>query len=100
MVEMYWCKIFQTKYEVVVAVCDESLIDKEIKTKKLKIKVSKNFYGGRLVDGDTVVKLMEKATIGNLIGPEIIELAERNGFIAKENVILINGIPHAQFVKV
>ena len=96
---MFWSKVFQTKYDLVVAICDEELIEKEI-DKKLKIKVSKNFYGGRLVDEEIAVKLMKKATIGNLIGKKIVELAEKNGFITRENIILINGISHAQFVKV
>lgn len=96
---MFWCKIFQTKYEVVVAVCDEGLIDKVLDKKGKKIKVSKNFYGGQLVDENMAVKFMKNATIGNLIGKEVVELADKNRFISKENVILIDEIPHAQFVK-
>ena len=97
---MYWGKIFTTKYEIVVAICDEELIDKEIKMEKLKIKVSKNFYGERLIDEKFALALMRKATIGNLFGKNIIDFAEKNGFITKENIILIDGIPHAQFVKI
>lgn len=96
---MFWSKVFETKYDIVVAICDEELIDKEI-DKKLRIKVSKNFYGGELVDEETALKLMKRATIGNLMGKRIVELAEKNGFITKENIILINGISHAQFVKI
>jgi hypothetical protein len=96
---MFWSKVFQTKYDLVVAICDEEIIDKEI-DKKLKIKVSKNFYGGKLIDEEVALKLMKKATIGNLIGKKIVELAEKNGFITRENIILINGISHAQFIKI
>lgn len=98
--EMFWCKIFPTNYELVVAICDEELIDKEIKTNKLKIKISKHFYGDKLIDDKFALKLMKRATICNLTGKNIVEIAEKNGFIAKENIILINGIPHAQFVKI
>ncbi len=98
---MFWGKVFYTKFDIVIAICDENLIDKEIITKeKLKVKVSKNFYGGQLINEEEALKLMEKATIGNLIGEKIVELAEKNGFIEKENIILINGVPHAQFVKI
>jgi len=95
---MFWCKVFQTKYEVVVAICDEELIEKTLDKKNRKIKISRNFYGGKLVGEDVAVKLMNRATIGNLIGKEAIELANKNGFISKENVILIDEVPHAQFV--
>jgi len=43
---------------------------------------------------------MRKATIGNLMGEQAVDLAEKNGFIIRKNVILIDGIPHAQFVKI
>lgn len=96
---MFWSKVFNAKYDLVVAICDEELIDKKIDTKKFEIKVSKNFYGEKTVDEKIAVKLMEKATIGNLIGKDIVALAKKNGFITKENIISINGVPHAQFVK-
>lgn len=97
---MFWGKIFRTKYEIVVALCDEKLIDKIVDKKVRKIKISKHFYGGELIDKEEAVKIMNKASIGNLIGEEIVEIAEKNGFISRENIILIDGIPHAQFVKI
>ncbi len=96
---MFWCKIFQTRYEVVAAICDENLIEKILDEKNRKIKVSKSFYGGQLIDEKMAVKIMRNATTGNLIGKEVVEVADKNGFISKENVILIDEIPHAQFVK-
>lgn len=97
---MFWGKVFQTKYDLVVALCDEKLIDKTLDKKNLKLKVSKYFYGERLIDETVAVRIMEKATIGNLIGEDIVKLATENGFISKENIILIDGIPHAQFAKI
>jgi len=97
---MFWGKVFQTKYEMVVAICDEELLDKKIGTKNLRIKISKSFYGGMQIDEKIALKLMKKATVGNLIGKNIVSLAEKNGFIIKENVIVIDGTPHAQFVKI
>ncbi len=95
---MFWSKIFNTKYDILVAICDEELLEKTI-DKRLNIKAKKEFYGGRLIDEKIAIKIMEKATIGNLLGKKIVELAEKNGFITRENIILINGVPHAQFVK-
>jgi len=97
---MFWGKIFPTKYDLVIAICDEDLIDREIEMKSQKIKISKSFYGGRLIDEALAVKAMKKATIGNLMGKNIVALAEKNGFITKENIISISGTPHAQFVKI
>jgi hypothetical protein len=96
----FWSKIFRTKYEVVVAICDEELIEKELKSKKFEVKISKNFYGERLIDEREALKMMEMATIGNLFGKNIVKLAEKYGFVSRENVIFIKRIPHAQFVKI
>lgn len=96
---MFWAKAFRTRYEIVVAICDEKLLDKELTWKRLKIRVSKGFYGEKLISEAIAVKLMEKATIGNLFGNEIVAIAKKNGFITRENIILIDDIPHAQFVK-
>ena len=99
---MFWCNIFSSRAEIVVAICDEELLGKKIniKEKKLKVEISKNFYGGKLIDEVIALKAMEKATIGNRMGERIVELADKNGFIIKKNVIFIDGVPHAQFVKI
>ena len=96
---MFWAKLHKTRYEIVVAVCDKDILEKQLKIKKAKIKISKYFYGDTLIDENVAVRLMERASIGNLIGKDIVNLAGEKGFITKENVILIDGIPHAQFVK-
>lgn len=100
--KLFWGKVFATKYDLVIAICDEEIIDKklEYKNTKTKIKVSKKFYGERIIDERTAVQLMRRATIGNLMGKRIVTLAKKNDFITKENIISIGGIPHAQFVKI
>lgn len=101
----FWARIFATRHDLVLAVCDEELIEKELKMRQegkkelLKIKVSKDFYGDMLVSEMIVVRLMKRATIGNFIGTRVVDIAEKNGFILKENIILIDEVPHAQFVK-
>lgn len=96
---MFWSKAFSTKHDLVVAICDDELIDKKIGSRP-KIKISKNFYGGKLIDKSIAIKFMERATIGNLIGIRIVKVAKKGGFITRENIIFIDGIPHAQFVKI
>jgi len=93
--------VFTDKKDVVVVICDEDLLGKKLKMKerKITIEISEKFYGGKLIDEEKAIKLLNKATIGNLMGKNIVELASKNGFIVKENVILIDGVPHAQFVK-
>lgn len=97
---MFWGKVFLVKREIVLAICDDDLLDKKIKTKKFDIKVSKEFYGEKIIEDEaTAVRMMGRCTIANLIGKRIIALAKKHGFITDENIISIGGIPHAQFVK-
>lgn len=99
---MFWGKVFGAKHDIVIAICDKELIDKRIRDKKRKldVKVTKHFYGERMIeDEETAVRMMGRCSIGNLIGKRITALAEKHGFITKENIISIGGIPHAQFVK-
>jgi hypothetical protein len=98
--DRFWCKIFQTKHDIVGALCDEELLEKSFQYRGAEIKVSKHFYGGGVVDETAATKIMSKVTIGNVIGEKIINLAKEKGFITDENIISIDGIPHAQFVKI
>jgi hypothetical protein len=97
---MFWIKVFRSEHDLLAAVCDEDILNKELVYKGKKIKISNSFYGGMLVKENVVIKILSRATIGNLFGKKIVELAEKNGFITKENIILIEGIPHAQFIKI
>jgi len=95
---MFWCKTFNAKGQFVVAICDEDLIGRKIGN-ELKITVEESFYRGELIDEDNALKFMKKSNICNLLGKNIIELALKNKFIMKENIIFIGDIPHAQFIQ-
>ncbi|MCX6820527.1 MAG: DUF424 family protein [Candidatus Aenigmarchaeota archaeon] len=99
---MFWGKFFVVTDDLLLAMCDDDLLDKRIKDKKLGIEltVSKYFYGEKLIDNEKdAVKYLNTCSIGNIIGTRIVALAKKSGFITKENVISIGGVPHAQFVK-
>ena len=97
----FWCKVVRTKFDVLVAICDEDIVGKEIEIEKgFKVVANERFYKERLIDELEALKLMEEATIGNLLGEKIVNLAIEKSIISPESVILIGGIPHAQFVKI
>ncbi len=95
---MFWCKTFETKGQLVVAICDENLLGKKIGN-GLKITVEENFYHGELIDENKALEFMKKSDICNILGKKIVELALKNKFIMKENIIFIGDIPHAQFIQ-
>ena len=97
---MFYCKVHKIhgRNETVIAVCDKSLLGKELR-KNPKFEVSKNFYFEKECDKQETLNLLEKCTIANLLGKEIVQLVIDKKFITEENVILIGEIPHAQIVK-
>ncbi len=97
--DMFWCRTFRTEKDLVVAACDENLLERELSFNDFRVKVKKEFYGGKLVDEQIVAKLLKKATIGNILGKEIVAIAASSGLIEPDNLVYIDGIPHAQFVK-
>ena len=95
---MFWCKTYSVKGKLLVAICDKSLLGKQI-GKELKVNVNEDFYKGELVDEEKVSDFMKKSTICNLFGKEIVKLALEKKFITRENIMFIDDIPHAQFIK-
>ena len=49
---------------------------------------------------DQAVSMIENSTIVNLIGNNCIEKAIQNGFVHPEAILKIQGISHAQIVKI
>lgn len=96
----FWCKVYQTKHDLVCAICDKSVLGKTLSDGRLEVKVSKSFYGGVLITAKVASRIMSRMSIGNLMGRETVDLALEGGFITEENLIVIDGVPHAQFVKV
>ena len=95
---MFWCKTHSAKGQLVVAICDKDLLGKKIGN-ELKITVKQDFYRGKLMDEKKTLELMKKANICNLLGKKIVDLAMKNKFITKENIIFIGDVPHAQFIR-
>jgi hypothetical protein len=93
---MFWVKTFDVRGEFLVAICDEDLLGKEFGS----FRVEREFYQGKLVDGDAAIELLSRATIANLVGKEIVKLAMENGFVDEANVMCIGGIPHTQVIKI
>ncbi len=96
---MFWSKNFKIKDQIIVAICDKELLGRKISIEDFSIKINRFFYGGELIDEKKALQLMGKSTVGNLFGKKIVELAIKNNFIAEENIIYFDDIPHAQFLQ-
>jgi hypothetical protein len=98
MVQVYM-RVSETHEHYVVALCDKSLLGKTLKEGDLNFTVSKEFYGGDLVDLKLCLKHLERATIANMVGKRTVEAAMNAGLVHEQAVLYIEGHPHAQWVK-
>jgi len=102
----FWVREIKTpNYGLIVAACDEELLDQKLWKGSLEITVSKEFYGGRLVDREEAEITLQRASSLNLMGERIVQLAEELGLIHKDAKMYFrdkNGklVPHALMIKI
>lgn len=94
-----YMRVRETIGHYLVAVCDEALLGRTLVQGDLKFKVSEEFYGGELVDMETCLKHIKRATIVNMIGKTPVSAAIDAGLVHEQAVLYIDGHPHAQWVR-
>lgn len=82
-----------------LAACDVELLGKTLKEGKIVFHVNEKFYKGTKVTVEEAVELMKQCTIVNMVGKKIVKKAIEAGLVHPEAVLLIEGIPHAQIVR-
>jgi uncharacterized protein len=63
------------KYDrtILLNICDEELIGKTVKGGKVEMEISKEYFGGDLVNEDEAINLVRTSSIVNLAGTRIVE---------------------------
>ena len=84
----------------VVAVCDRELLDRRLKHGDLELHVSEYFYGTTPADEGDVVRAIRDGNNINLIGEQAVGVAVDLGMVERSGCMMIEGIPHAQIVRV
>lgn len=85
---------------VLLAMCDAELLGKTLKQGKIVFHIREEFYKGSLMRLDEAVGLIRQSTVVNMVGERIVRKAVEEGWIHPDAVLEIEGVPHAQVVKV
>jgi len=93
---MLYVKIHKSESSEVVAVCDKELLGKTLKQEDIKISISEKFYKGEEKTEEEVIQILKEATNINLVGEKAVSAGIKAGIISEENIIKIEGVPHAQ----
>jgi hypothetical protein len=84
---------------VLLSMCDKEILGKTLHEGKIVFCVKENFYKGTRVALDEAVSLIESSTIVNMIGKNVVKKAIERGYVHPEAVLHIEGVPHAQIVR-
>ena len=93
-------KILNINGEVLLAAADSELINRNLREGRLHLEVKQDFYGEMKVSEETLISSLGICTIANLVGERVVNAAIEANYIDRENVIRINGVPHAQLAKI
>jgi hypothetical protein len=84
---------------VLLAICDCEMLGRTLREGKIVFHVKEKFYNGGKVSVDEAVGMIANSTIVNLVGKNCVEKAIAKGYVHPDAVLHIEGIPHAQIVK-
>ena len=84
---------------VVLAICDSDVLGRTLREGKIVFHVKEEFYKGGLVTIEEALDMIENSTIVNMVGKCCVEKAIKRGYVHPQAVLKIEGVPHAQIVK-
>ena len=89
----------QTEQGLLVTACDPDVLGETFEEGEVSITVTEDFYGGESVDEERVVESLARATVANLVGRDVVELAIDAGYVDEANVLEVDTTLHAQFLR-
>ena len=93
-----YLKIHKTEERIIISLCDEDLVGKKFTEKNLQLAVNERFYKGDKITEKEAIPILKEAWVLNIVGEKSIKAALKAKAITKENIIKIQGIPHAQSI--
>jgi len=84
---------------VLLAICDSELLGRTLRQGKIVFHVKDEFYNGGKLAVDEAVRMIDNSTIVNMVGKNCVGKAIEKGYVHPDAVLDIEGVPHAQIVK-
>ena len=88
-----------TDQGLLVTACDPEVLGETFEDGDVSLEVTEEFYGGDEVAAETVIERLSQASIANLVGREVVELAIEEGLVDEERVLDIGDTLHAQYLR-
>ena len=78
-----------------IACCDEDLLNQVFKEGNLRIEITNQFFGGKLIGLEDAIPILKGASNFNIIGEKIINKAIECNILHRKGIKFINRIPLA-----
>ncbi len=85
--------------KAILALCDAEILGKTLHDGRIVFHVSREFYEGARVDVEEAMVMIGNFSIVNMIGKNVVGRAIEKGLVHPEGVLNIEGVPHAQIVR-
>lgn len=92
---------YETERGRMVAAADADLVGELFEEDGVRVEVDADFYGGAdaRAQRGRVVEALRGASIANLVGERAVEAGKDADVVEEENVLRVEGVPHAQMVR-
>jgi hypothetical protein len=84
---------------ILLAICDSEMLGKTLRQGKIVFHIKDEFYNGGKATVEDAVSMIENSTIVNIVGKNCVEKAISKGYVHPDAVLQIEGVPHAQILK-
>ncbi len=92
-------KTYQTEQGLLAAAADSDLVGSTYEEDGVRLDVDREFYGGEPATSDEVGDMLREAATANLVGEHAVEAGVESGEIDSDIVLEVEGVPHAQMVR-
>jgi len=92
-------QIYEQGDEILLAACDNDVLGRTLEDGDIHLQVKESFYAGQKIELERLKKEFKRSTIVNLVGENVVEAAIDENFGQKEDIMMIEEVPHLQIVK-
>lgn len=96
---MITLETYDTEQGRMVASADVGIVGEIFEEDGVRVDVDPDFYGDESASKDEVVEALRGASIANLVGENAVGAGIEADVIDEDRVLRVDGVPHAQMVR-
>ena len=89
--------VLENEKGILVVVCDEELLGKLFEEGETQLDLTSDFYKGKTYTPTETMDIIRNADTLHLVGEKAVRLGMEEGMIEEGHVLIVDGVPHAEF---